>query len=309
MLLALTVMWGSAFLLIKVALVAATPELIVATRLLVAASVLGLAWLLLRRRWPQGRRLWLFFVLIALLGNTLPFGLITWGQQSVDSSLAGILMAVMPLFTLVIGHFSVPGEHLTTRRLIGFGVGFSGMFVLMAPGLDASTAGAPPLIAMLAILGGAACYAVSAVLSRLRPPSDALTTAAATLLLASLMALVLFPPAPEDLVALPGATTAVAAMLALGLFSTAVAALVYFRLITETGPAFVSQLNYLIPLWAVALGVLLLDERLAWSDLLAMLLVLAGIALSFGGHGAASLAWTRSRGKAAGDDCQSPAEP
>ncbi len=283
-LLALTLLWGSAFLLTKVAVSSLDPGLVVAGRLLVAC-VLLVPLALLRRAGgggpPWGARLWVFLILIAVFGNVLPFSLIAWGQQHIDSALAGILMAVMPLATLGLSHFLVPGERLTPYRVAGFLLGFTGVLVLMGPdALRGAANGEGHLLAMLAVLGGALCYAVSAILARLRPASDALPSAAATTLLGAGLMLP-FVLGPGDL-GPPGERfgASLAAVLALGAFSTAWASILYFQLIKSAGPAFLSQLNYLIPLWAVAVGMLFLGERPESRALYALALILGGILLT-----------------------------
>jgi len=282
MLVALTVMWGSAFALTKAAVASLDPGQVVLGRLAVGALILLLAWAVARRaRWPRGTRLWVFFVLIAVIGNVIPFSLISWGQQFIDSGLAGLLMAIMPLFTLVLAHFMVPGERLTPSRVVGFAVGLAGVAILLGPDISgAGQAGVQFVSATLAVLLAALCYAVSAILSRLRPPSDVISSATATTVIgATVMLLVVRPdtPLPGIIAATP---QALAALVLLGVFSTAIAAVVYFRLIERAGPAFVSQLNYLIPVWAVVLGAALFDERPTSSDYLAMVVILTGIALS-----------------------------
>lgn len=281
LLLALTVMWGSAFALTKAAVAELAPATVVAGRLAVGAGLLLVWWRFGGRHWPRDRRLWLFFVLIALFGNIIPFNLIAWGQQHIDSSLAGLLMAVMPLFTLLLAHVAIPGERLTAARIGGFFVGLIGVTVLLGPDirLDGSAAG-PFLPATLAVLAGALCYALSTILSRLRPASDATTSAAATTAIGALVMLSTWRPGTgvaEVAVSSAGPLVAVAA---LGVFSTALAAVMYFRLIERVGPTFVSQLNYLIPVWAVLLGGVVFGERPAFTDYLAMAIILAGIALS-----------------------------
>jgi drug/metabolite transporter (DMT)-like permease len=285
MLLALTAMWGSAFLLTKVAVGGMPPGWVVAGRLLLAAALL-----LPLAAWQGGlgrtdSRAWVFLALIALLGNALPFWLIAWGQRGIDSGLSGILMAVMPLAVLGLAHLFVPGEGLTRRRLAGFALGFAGVAVLLGPealGERAAGAdiGAPePLRAMLAVLGGALCYAVSAILARLRPAQGALPTAALVTLLAALMALptaVAIDPTPARV----PTWSAVAALIGLGVFSTATAAVVYFRLIASAGPSFAAQLNYLIPPWAVAMGVLFLGESPQPNHLYGLGLILAGVLIA-----------------------------
>lgn len=277
---ALTILWGSAFLLTKVAVDAIPSQLVVAGRLVVASLVLIPLALFLAGRPSGGRRLWIFLVLIALFGNAIPFTLITWGQAYIDSGLAGILMAVMPLFTLSLSHYAVPGERLTPYRVVGFGMGFAGVVLIMGPAsLLSIFDGDGPLLPLLAVLGGAFCYAIAAVLSRLRPPSDAVTTAASTTVMATFMvAAVVGLADPVD----PPVTAAppIIAIVLLGVFSTALAAVLYFRLIKTAGPAFVSQLNYLIPLWAVAIGVLFLGERPEAVHLAALFLILCGVLVS-----------------------------
>lgn len=283
-LLVLTVLWGSAFLLTKVAVSTLAPGLLVAGRLAVACLLL-VPLVLLRSRGPApapwGVRLWVFLSLIALFGSALPFSPIAGGQQRIDSGLAGILMAIMPLATFGLSHYLVPGERLTSFRVGGFLMGFAGVVALTGPdALQAAIEGEGDLLPMLAVLGGALCYAVSAVLARLRPPSDALPSAAATSLVAAGLTVPFFwgfggadsPQAPSG--------ASLAAVLVLGAFSTAWASIVYFQLIKSAGPAFVSQLNYLIPLWALAAGMVFLGEHLHPSAVYALALILGGILLT-----------------------------
>ena len=294
MLAALTAMWGSSFLFTKIAVGTLGYEQIVAARLTLAALVLVPLAAVLRRALPRGPRRWLFFALIAVIGNLLPFSLITWGQRAIDSGLAGILMAVMPLATLGLAHLFVPGERLTRGRVFGFLLGFAGVVALIGPeALLAAGGTGGPLLPMLAVLAGALCYGVSAILSRLRPPSDALSTAAAVTALAALLALpaALFPallpglawasePAPAGGAAAASTVAVVGAVLFLGLFSTATAMIVYFRLIQSAGPGFTSQLNYLIPLWAVLVGIVLLGEQPDAGHLAGLVLILAGVVVA-----------------------------
>lgn len=279
---ALTGMWGSAFLFTKVAVGALPVAWVVTVRLGIGAALLVLIAWLMGRSLPRGGRLWLFFGLIALLGNLLPFSLITWGQQTIDSGLAGILMAIMPLATLGLAHVFVPGERLTGPRVAGFLTGFAGVVVLVGPEALLAVGGeAQPLLPMLAVLAGALCYGTSAILARLRPPSDALTTAAATIGLAALLSVPLGMLGGFGGVAESRSDVLTADLLLalafLGVFSTATAMVLYFRLIRSAGPSFTSQLNYLIPLWAVLVGVLFLGEQPTLGHLVGLALILAGV--------------------------------
>lgn len=283
LLMALTVMWGTAFTLTKVAVTDLSPTLVVGARLVIGALVLFAAIALMRRRLPSGRRAWLFFLSIGAIGNAIPFWLISWGQQAIDSGQAGILMAFMPLITLVLSHYLLPDESMSAARIVGFMLGFAGVTVLMGPEA-LFNAGRPDgaFVAKLAVLGGAVCYAISAILARLRPAGDATGTAAATTLIAAALTLPwLALEAKGPVAGIMGAPAgAWLALLALGVFSTAIAAVIYFRLVKSAGPAFVSQLNYLIPLWAVVIGVLFLGEQPTPSQGYALVLILGGVYVS-----------------------------
>lgn len=276
---ALVAMWGSSFLFTKIAVDALDPGTIVFARLGIGAGLLLAVVLVLGKRFPKSWRAWGFFLAMAVMGNALPFFLITWGQQGIDSGVAGILMAIMPLSTLVLAHFLVAGERLTPLRGLGFLVGFGGIVVLIGPDTLLKLEGeGGALLSQLSVLGGALCYAVNTIIARRRPASDHTAAAAGVMLLAFALSVPVLGPE----LSLPGELPLGAALAvgALGLFSTALATVVYLNLIMLAGPSFVALLNYLIPLWAVLLGMLLLGERPGWSALLALALVLGGIGLS-----------------------------
>lgn len=278
LLLALVAMWGSSFLLTKIAVSSLAPAQVVTGRLVLAACVLAVVAVFLGRGMPRGGRAWSYLALMAVVGNVLPFMLITWGQQRVDSGLAGILMAVMPLATLVLAHFFVEGERMRRNRIIGFAVGFVGIVVLVGPQALVQLGGSGEvLFAQLAILGGAFAYAVNTILARHRPAADVWITSAVVLGFAALLSAPMSVPLGVPVDVPPGALMAVAT---LGLVSTAAATVGYFKLITLAGPTFLSQINYLIPLWAVGMGMLFLGERLQWNAVVALVLILAGIAFA-----------------------------
>ncbi|NKN34151.1 DMT family transporter [Marichromatium bheemlicum] len=278
LLFALTVLWGSSFAFTQVAVEALPVQLVVAARLLIACALLLPAALLLARRPAHSPRLWAVYGLIALFGSALPYSLVTWGQQTVASAQAGILMAAMPLATLGMAHYLVPGERMNRHRAGGFLIGFCGVAVLLGPAIWREV-DPQQLPAMAAILLAACCYAITSILARLRPPSDALYSAAATTTLATLMLLPALLALPADPTATLPTGRHLLALFALGAGSTALAAILYMHLVKRTGAAFVSQLNYLIPLWALGVGVGLLGEPLAPRHLIALALILGGMAV------------------------------
>ena len=280
LLLALAAMWGSSFMFNRIAVADLPPLTVVAGRVGVAALVLTIIVYATGRRLPPPGRIWAPFVLIAVIGNALPFYLITWGQQVVESALAGILMAGMPLATLVLAHFLIAGEHLTRQRAAGFATGFAGIVVLMGPAALAGVGGdVLRIVSQLAVFGGALCYALQSVLTRLIIKGDVMVAAAATLIVASIIVLpvALWMDRPWQLA--PGAGS-LAAVAWLGVMPTALATILYFQLIRSAGPSSMSLVNYLSPSVAVFLGVALMAEHPHANAYLGLALILSGIALT-----------------------------
>ena len=277
---ALVAMWGSSFLWTKVAVTAFSPTDIVAWRLVIGAGILATLLVISRAPWPRGARLWVFLLIMAIVGNGLPFWLISWGQQAIDSGLAGILMAIMPPTTLVLAYFFVAGERLNALRIAGFSLAFAGIVVLTGPEalLEISGTGTA-LLAELAVLGGAVCFAAATIIARLGPPSGSLPRSVGVTLLGALIIGPLAASTGGGL-EIEASREAAIALGLLGLLSSGLATVVFFRLIAAAGPSFFSLANYLIPIWALALGVIVLNEEPSWRGLIALVLVLSGIALS-----------------------------
>lgn len=276
----LAIMWGSAFLFTKIAVSEMSPVSLVASRLVIAAAILLLVVFVSRRSLRVSATQAKFFLVMALIGNCIPFFLISWGQQWIASSVAGMLMASMPLVTMALAHVFLEGEPLTARKLAGFGFGFFGVVVLLGPAKLLELGGGGNEIAgQLAVLGGAFSYACAAIVARRGPAQDSLTTATGVMIAASMvmvpLMLVSGPPSPSTISA-----PAVFSMLALGIVSTGLATLLYFRLIKTAGPGFLSMINYLIPLWATFLGAVVLSEDLELSAWVALALILFGMFLT-----------------------------
>ena len=192
------------------------------------------------------------------MGNALPFTLIAWGEQVVDSGLAAILMGVMPVATAVLAHVLVRDERLTGRRTLGVALGFSGTVLLVGfsalSGLGSHTA------AQLAVVGAALCYAITTVfVRRFANLPDILMAAGAM----TTGAIVILPFAflVESPLSISPSFASVAAAVVLGVVSTGFAALIYFYLIRTVGAAIFSQVNFLTPAIGVAFGMVFLGER------------------------------------------------
>jgi drug/metabolite transporter (DMT)-like permease len=276
-LLVLTVLWGSAYAFIKHGVETMPPGALIVIRIGLAAVMLT-GWAVMRgRRLPHWRdKRWLWFAALGLFGNALPFFLITWGQQHIDSALTGILVATMPLATIALAHIFVPGERMNARRLAGFLIGFGGVVVLMGPAALAGVASGS-FVAQLAIVGAAFCYGINAVVARLIPDTPPSVSGAGMLIMATLLAL---PIGLMDLGALSSVTpSAWAAVLWLAIGPTAIATVVLMQISRSAGPSFLAVVNYLTPLAAVVTG-LLIGETLGLNAGLALTIILAGVWLA-----------------------------
>ncbi len=281
LLFALVAMWGSAYMFMKIGVATVAPATLVASRVTLAALLL---YAVMRGRGlslpPPGRR-WLPLVALAILGNCLPFFLITWGQKTIDSALAGVLVSVMPLATLVLAHFFVAGERVTRDRALGFVIGFGGVVVLMGPAALTGLGG--EALAQAAVLGGALCYAGNSVLARRTIATDFLVASTAVLIAASVLMVPIAVVVDYPWAVAPSARS-VAAIVWLGVGPTALATILYFQLIAAAGPTFMAIVNYLSPIVALLAGMTLMDERPGTTAVAGLLLILLGIALSRGVH-------------------------
>ncbi len=275
---ALTALWGTAFVLNEVALASFAPSVLVAGRIIIAAALIVGYLHLSGNSLPKPGRAWWPMAVLAIFGNVLPFHLVSWSQQHIESSLAGVLMAVMPLFVLTLAHFFVPGARLTLYRALGFLIGFTGVVVIIGPDFANGFDGNVAFWGAIAVLGAAFSYSISTIYARRLGAGDPVRRSAGMLIVASMMSL------PVAAFEIPGITTpsigSVAALGILGLLATGFATLLYFRLVQGPGPTFLSLVNYLVPAWAVIAGAVFLDESLSLSVFVGLWLILCGIALS-----------------------------
>src|SRR6056297_3594414 len=280
---ALGLIWGASFMFISVALRDTGPLLIAATRITLGALFLLVLVRLKGRslpdpRQPKGRMIWAFSCFMALFSNVIPFSLLSWAQQSVASGFAGVCMAAVPLLILPLAHFLVPGERMSLRKLVGFVLGTVGVVVLIGPEAFAATGEDLEDLARLACLGVAICYAMGTIATRLCPDVDRLALAATVM---SIAAVIITPVA----LMIEGVPTSLSlqgflALFYLGVLPTGVAQILLVQVNTEAGPSFFGLVNYMVPVWSVVLGAAVLFEPLPPSLLVAMSLILAGVAIS-----------------------------
>jgi len=277
MLIALAAIWGSSFLIIKLALVSVPPATIAAARIVIAAVVLWALAAARGHRLAGDRRTVTILFLMGTIGTMLPFTLINWGEQRIDSGLTAILMSVVPLATLGLAHFTTADEPFTLRKLIGVICGFIGLVILVG-GVSGADLMAD-LLAEAAIIVAALCYALIAILARKLAEVPVEVVTAGTMVTASLV-VVLASLIFDRPWALSPSLSSMLAILTLGLVSTALSGLVLFGLVKRAGVTFVSLNNYLVPVIGMALGALLLGETVAPERLAGLGFILGGIALT-----------------------------
>jgi drug/metabolite transporter (DMT)-like permease len=227
---------------------------------------------------PKERRVWAAFFGMGLLNNLIPFCLIVWGQTRIASGLASILNATTPLFAVIVAHLLTPDEKMTGNRLVGVLVGFLGVAVMTGPaalsGLGSDIWG------QLAVLGAALSYSFAGIFGRrFRAMGvQSLTTAAGQVTASTLMLvpMALLVDRPWAL-AMPGPATW-AAMAGIALLSTALAYVLFFRILSTAGATNLMLVTFLIPVSAILLGSLALGERLEAKHVLGMALIAAGLA-------------------------------
>lgn len=290
---ALSVLWGGSFLFVGVAVRELPPLTIVALRVLLAALALAAALRIAGVVFPRSRPVWLAFLGMGVLNNAIPFSLIVWGQTQIPSGLASILNATTPLFTVLVAHAFTVDERLTRSRIAGLLIGFAGVVAMIGPG--ALEALGNDVLAQLAVLAAAVSYAFAGVFGRRfkRLGVPPLATAAGQVCASSLLLvpLALLVDRPWTL-PLPSGQAA-AAVLALALLSTAVAYILYFRLLASAGATNLLLVTFLIPVSAIALGALVLGERLEPKHFAGMALIGLGLAYIDGRLPSRIRAWAR----------------
>jgi drug/metabolite transporter (DMT)-like permease len=276
--LALGFFWGSSYLFIKIGVDhGLEPFTLIMFRLLIGLALLAsvVAWF----KEPLPRELWMYghLFVMGVVNIAIPFSLITFAEKAVDSSLAAVINGAVPLFVIVIAAIFLRGEQITVNRLVGLVVGFVGVAVLV--GLDVTNLGSADAVGELALVGATISYAVGAVYARahihgLRPMIPALFQVFFGLVVISVLAI-----ATEHPFASIPAPEALLAIVWLGLLGSGLAYLCFFRILQRWGATRTSLVAYLLPVFGIALGAIVLSEPIAPSTLLGTVLVIGGIAL------------------------------
>ncbi|MCB8837367.1 DMT family transporter [Aurantimonas sp. VKM B-3413] len=278
MLAGLSVLWGGSFFFTGVAVKELPPLTIVTLRVGLAAMILTAILSLRGVSLPRAPSVWAAFFGMGLLNNVLPFCLIVWGQTQIASGLASILNATTPLFGVVVAHVLTRDEAMTGLKASGVAAGFLGVVVMVGPAAAGAFDG--EVLAELACLAAALSYAFAGVFGRRfkRMGVPPMATAAGQVTASSVMLLpaALLVDRPWTL-EMPGAAS-VAAIIAIATLSTALAYVIYFRILSTAGATNLLLVTFLIPVSAIVLGALVLGERLDARHFLGMALIGCGLA-------------------------------
>jgi drug/metabolite transporter (DMT)-like permease len=277
MLLALSAIWGSSFMWIKIGVRELSPAALVLGRVGIGALTLipvVLVALGPRRALAELRRYWRPLFIVGALNVTLPFWLLSWGETRIDSGLAAIIQAVAPIFLAVLALLFVPSERVAGWRLVGLLVGFAGV------GLLVGVQKGGDVLAALAVALAALCYAGGILyagrrLSRVQPMVIALGS------MATATVLVLPNGIAQAPSSMPSAET-IAAVLVLGVVCSAIAYLLYYAIMAGAGASRAILITYLVPAVAVFYGAVFLSEPVTASSLVGLVLILGGVALGTG---------------------------
>lgn len=293
LLLTLSLVWGGSFFFNEVALRELPPFTLVIARVAIAALVLLAVCRACRVRLPSTPGIWGQLAIMGVLNNVLPFSLIVWGQTQIASGVASILNATTPLFAVLAAHVLTGDERLTPGRLAGVLAGFAGVAVMI--GTDAVRELGGTVLAQLACVAGALCYALAGIFGRRfhRLGVAPLATATGQVVMSSvlMLPLMLLVDRPWTLPA-PGLAT-LGALVGVAVISTAFAYVIYFRILANAGATNLLLVTFLIPVSAILLGIGVLGEVLALRHVAGMALIALGLGAIDG------RAWRYARSRAA----------
>jgi len=277
MLLTLSVLWGGSFFFVEVVISELPPLTIVFLRVALAAVALWLFAIVIGLRPPMTIEAWTAFLIMGLLNNVIPFTLIVWGQTHIASGLASILNATTPLFTVIVAGILLADERTTPMKLIGVIIGFVGVILMIGP--SALSGLGVDVFAQIAVLGAAMSYAFAGVFGRRFKAMgiNPVITAAGQVTTSSIILapLAIYIDRPFSL-EIPGLEI-VAAIIGLAILSTAVAYILYFRILASAGATNLLLVTFLIPVSAILLGSLVLGESLELIHFLGMALIGFGL--------------------------------
>lgn len=273
----LALLWGSGFFFTTIAVEDIGPSTVVLIRVILAAGLLYAVIRMRGSRVPAGWASWRPFFVLGLVNTTLPFTLNAWSLTRIESGVAGILTATVPIFTVVVAHFATTDEHFSGAKIVGIGLGMVGVMLILGQDLVSLASGDG--LGKLAVLVACLCYGIAGAYARSLKGVPPLHLAFGQLCTAAVFLTPFVAVVDRPWRTATWSTEAVLAVLVLTVFGSACAYLIYYRLLTTAGATNASLVAYLIPIVAVLLGASLLDERLVVQQVLGMALIIGGMAV------------------------------
>jgi drug/metabolite transporter (DMT)-like permease len=275
----LVIFWGSTFALTKFALATYSPLWIVAIRLLSGFIVIYILLRLNGENLPTGIINWIWLTIIGLTAS-IPFFLICWSTQYIDTGIGGVLFGIGPLFTAFIAHFFIVSERINFSKVLGLIIGFIGICILLNKDLiHALDSNINYLLPQIAIIIAAMGYSIQIICVRIMPDISLLQKTSGGFLVGAIISIIL-ALLSDGLPNISLTDSAFLSVLVMGFFSTAMAGLVMFHLSKIAGPTFVSITHYLLPPYVVILGVIVLNEKISIEQIIAVLVIIIGIVVS-----------------------------
>jgi drug/metabolite transporter (DMT)-like permease len=269
--------WSSSFMWIKIAIQEVGPITLVAFRVLFGL-LFGVAVISIQHvRWPRTFKAWLPFLVLGVTNLAIPFFLISWGEQSIDSAVASVLNATVPLFTIVIAHFLLRDDKMTLPKVVGLLIGFFGVVDLLSRDIGASPSS---LFGQAAVVLAAIFYASSAIYVRKTTEKTPGVLRSAGPMVSATLVMWLAVFFIERPVEIPHLSLTWIALLFLGVLGSGFAFVLSYYLINEIGPTRSTMVSYLFPLGGVILGVTFLHEKLTWQLISGAALIIASLVIA-----------------------------
>ena len=217
---------------------------------------------------------------MSLVGIVIPFIAIITGQKNIDSAMAGILMATMPISTILLSHIFLEDEKMNQQKFIGFVISFLGVFVLIyRKDLFVDNSISETFESQLLVILGATLYAFAAIYGKKYKITDPLSASTGTILFATFFMTIY-------LIFIDQSNPSYSVLfldiniLLLGILCTAIATIIYFQILQTEGASFLSIMNFLIPLWAILFGIIILEDQFSWNYIIGLIVILFGIKLA-----------------------------
>lgn len=271
----LGIIWSSSFLWIKIGLQEIGPMALVAFRMLLGALTAAGIAIYQKVKWPRDWKTWGIYAILGPASLAIPIFFISWGEQTIDSAVASILNATVPLFTIVIAHFWLRDDKMTAPKVIGLLIGFAGVVILFSEDLLASQH--KNVIGQLSVILASLFYAWSAVYARKATQHITGVIRGALPLITAGLFIWIIGPITERPFLFPSLTLTWIAALWLGVLGSGIAMIMFYYLLHEIGPTRTTLVTYIFPPGGVMLGVLFLNEHLSWQLLAGTALIIASL--------------------------------